>query len=78
MGEVFRFWNLRFCIYPLDHDPPHVHVIGPDAEAKFRLVDFTCIANWGFRQSAVLKIEQLLIEHQDLLWEAWDENQKKS
>jgi hypothetical protein len=77
VGEVFRVRNLRFCVFPLDHGPPHVHVLAPGAEAKFRLDDFTCIASYGFRKSAIEEIVQFSKVHQNLLWEAWYENQKK-
>jgi hypothetical protein len=34
---VIRFGGLRVAIYPNDHRPAHVHVIGPDREAVFIL-----------------------------------------
>ena len=34
---VLRFGALRVTIYPNDHRPAHVHVIGPDREAVFNL-----------------------------------------
>lgn len=37
MPTVFRAGALRFVIYPNDHRPAHVHVLGPDAEATFEL-----------------------------------------
>lgn len=77
MGEVFRVRNLRFCIFPHDHHPPHVHVIGPGAEAKFRLEDLVCVASYGFKRSAVLEIGKFLKLYQGILWEAWNENQSK-
>jgi hypothetical protein len=30
---------LRLVIYPNDHGPPHVHVLGPGRELKVRLKD---------------------------------------
>ncbi|MGZ3723543.1 MAG: DUF4160 domain-containing protein [Bdellovibrionales bacterium] len=77
MGEVFRVRKLRFCVFPLDHGPPHVHVFGPEAEAKFRLDDFSCISCRGFRWSAVQEITGFLKTHQGMLWEAWNENQTR-
>jgi hypothetical protein len=32
-----RFSGLRVALYPDDHRPAHVHVIGPAAEAVFNL-----------------------------------------
>lgn len=77
VGEVFRVRNLRFCIYPMDHYPPHVHVLAPDAEAKFRLDDFTCLACYGFPESGVREIVEFLRLNHHLLWKAWHENQRK-
>jgi hypothetical protein len=37
MPPVLRFRGLRVVIYPNDHEPAHVHVIGRDCEAKFQL-----------------------------------------
>ena len=37
MPTVLRIDGLRVVIYPNDHLPEHVHVIGPDAEAVFEL-----------------------------------------
>ena len=77
VGEIFRVRNLRVCIFPMDHCPPHVHVIGPGAEAKFRLEDFACIYCNGFKRKAIKEISEFLQEHQTMLWEAWNENQEK-
>ena len=37
MPTVLRFDGLRVVIYPNDHRPAHVHVIGADREAVFLL-----------------------------------------
>ncbi len=37
MATILRFDGWRVVIYPNDHRPPHVHVIGHDAEAVFWL-----------------------------------------
>jgi hypothetical protein len=34
---ILRIAGLRVVIYPNDHRPAHVHVIGPDGEAVFSL-----------------------------------------
>ncbi len=77
MGEVFRIRNLRFCIFPMDHGPPHVHVLTPGADARFRLDDLSLLSSYGFKMSAVREISSFLKLHQKLLWEAWNENQPK-
>lgn len=37
MPTVLRLDGLRVVIYPNDHSPAHVHVIGADCEAVFEL-----------------------------------------
>lgn len=37
MSTILRFQGYRIVIYSNDHQPPHVHVIGPDTEAIFQL-----------------------------------------
>lgn len=37
MPTILRHGNYRVVIYPNDHRPSHVHVIGPDWEAVFNL-----------------------------------------
>ena len=37
MPTVLRIGGLRVTIYPNDHPPPHVHVIGANGEAVFLL-----------------------------------------
>jgi len=37
MPTVHRFDGLRVVIYPNDHSPAHVHVMGQDVEAIFAL-----------------------------------------
>lgn len=37
MPTVHRFHGLRVVIYPNDHRPPHVHVMGKGCEAVFKL-----------------------------------------
>ena len=37
MPTLLRTGRLRVTIYPNDHPPPHVHVIGANGEAVFLL-----------------------------------------
>jgi len=73
---VLRIGNLRVVIYPNDHRPAHVHVIGADCEAVFVL---GCPAgsvrlreNYGFAQRELTSIEKILAEHIDELCPAWE------
>jgi len=64
-------------IYPNDHRPAHVHVIGRGHEAVFHL---NCSAwpveireNYGFSRREISKIETELTERADALCWAWEE-----
>jgi Domain of unknown function (DUF4160) len=74
---VLRLGALRVTIYPNDHRPAHVHVIGPDREAVF---DLHCPngpieprENYGFRSGQISKIEAALTEYLGDLCQAWEE-----
>jgi hypothetical protein len=73
---VLRTRNLSVRIYPKDHAPPHVHVVGPGAEAKFRLDTFECIFCRGFSRKALKRITLFLKERRTVLKEAWNDYQE--
>jgi hypothetical protein len=70
---LFRIWNLRVVIYPKDHSPPHVHVIAPDAEAKFDIKTLECLESYGFTEKTLKRIREYLKERKETLLEVWDE-----
>lgn len=74
MGEILRFRNIRIFIYPKDHGPPHVHAVGPEAEAKFRIDDLECFFSRGFTAKDRKEIQRILKKYQPLLKVKWDEN----
>ncbi|PYX69778.1 MAG: DUF4160 domain-containing protein [Acidobacteria bacterium] len=76
MPTVLRFEGLRVVIYPNDHRPDHVHVIGRGYEAVFNL---NCPAgpvevreNYGFSRREVTHIERVLRNHLAALCGAWE------
>jgi len=75
MGEIFRIRNLRVCIYPKDHLPAHLHVLGPGAEAKFEIEHMECFFSRGFKKSTLNEIKAILLNEKKLLMEVWNENQ---
>ncbi|HEY1780064.1 MAG TPA: DUF4160 domain-containing protein [Roseiarcus sp.] len=66
MPTVFRFDGLRVVIYPNDHRPAHVHVIGPAGEAVFNLNCPDGPPAWresfGFRSAYLSHIETELTD----------------
>lgn len=76
MPAVLRFGGLRVAVYPNDHRPAHVHVIGRGCEAVFNL---NCSAgpvrlreNYGFSQSEIKRIRRKLAMHLAALCSAWE------
>ena len=76
MPTVLRIGALRVVIYPNDHRPAHVHVIGQGHEAVFELdrplSGVTLRENYGFARRVVARIEEALVLNMELLLAAWE------
>jgi len=77
MPTVLRLDGHRVVIYPNDHRPAHVHVIGADGEAVFVL---NCPdgppelrESYGFSRKDVNRIGEVLAEHLPKLCPRWSE-----
>lgn len=75
MATVGRIGGLRVVIYPNDHRPPHVHVIGKACEAVFKL---NCPKgppelreNYGFLPKELGRIKAALENDIENLCTAW-------
>jgi hypothetical protein len=75
MATILWFDGLRVVIYPNDHEPEHVHVLGADKEAIF---DLNCAGgmpslreNYRFGRPEVKRILLELRENLELLCDAW-------
>jgi hypothetical protein len=78
MPTVLRLGSLRVVIYPNDHRPAHVHVIGQGNSAIFNL---NCPAgqlrlrvNFGFSDHQLHDVQAKLLDHIAQLCRAWEEN----
>ena len=76
MPTVLRIDGLRVVIYPNDHRPAHVHVIGADREAVFNL---HCPngppelrISFGFGQRGANGIGEALAAHLPMLCAEWN------
>jgi hypothetical protein len=69
----FKGW--RVVIYPNDHLPPHVHVIGAEEHARYELLcDLRRIrikSNIGFSLGQLKQIETYLLNHLAHLCSEW-------
>ncbi len=76
MPTVLRFDGLRVVVYPNDHRPAHVHVIGKGCEAVFNL---NCPAgpvevreNYRFSRREIKRIAGVLTQNLAQLCTAWE------
>lgn len=76
MPTVLRLDGLRVAIYPNDHRPAHVHLIGPAGEAVFILNcpdgPTTLRESYGFSGRALRTIEAALNEAVQRLCRVWE------
>jgi hypothetical protein len=77
MPTVLRFEGLRVVIYPNDHRPAHVHVIGRGYESVFnlncRVGPVELRENYGFSRRELTRIKTMLTEYLEELCRAWKE-----
>ncbi|HMB01791.1 MAG TPA: DUF4160 domain-containing protein [Spirochaetota bacterium] len=73
MPVFLRTSNLKFAIRTNDHPPAHVHVLGPDAEAKIDLKSLDIISAAGFSKKDITRIISFLKDKKDILIKAWEE-----
>jgi hypothetical protein len=76
MPTVLRIGALRVAVYPNDHRPAHVHVIGHGHEAVFTLTDpagsVALRENYGFSSRDLVRIQSALEENLEALLSAWE------
>jgi len=75
MAVVHRLGALRFVIYTLDHRPAHVHVIGPDGQARIDLGAVTgmpeVMSNVGLSNADLRRAFRETVAERVRLIEAW-------
>jgi len=76
MPTVLRIGALQVAVYPNDHRPAHVHVIGNGHEAVFALNDpigsVALRENYGFSARDLVHIQGALVENLETLLGAWE------
>ncbi|MDB5961333.1 MAG: hypothetical protein JWP59_2627 [Massilia sp.] len=77
MPTVLKIYGLRVVIYPNDHRPPHVHVMGKGCEGVFNL---RCPwgppelrENFGFSDAELNRIAESLTGDLKVLCTRWRE-----
>lgn len=75
MPTILKFQGLRVVIYPNDHRPAHVHVVGRGMEAVFQLHctkgEPELRENYRFSKSELILILKTVTECQEILCLKW-------
>ena len=72
MPTILRFEGFRFYFYSHEtNEPPHVHVDKQKNSAKFWLDSVSLARNIGYSAKDLRKIQEIIIEHKELLLEKW-------
>lgn len=76
MPTVLRIGGLRVVVYPNDHRPERVHLIGQGHEAVFELSSalqtVTLRENYGFTRRDLVRIERELLKNLTVLLSEWE------
>jgi hypothetical protein len=70
--------DLKFYIYPNDHNPPHFHVRSKNCEIdlSFSLDDGKCIGGNAKDKNAIKKIQYFHQQYKPVLQKKWNEFQE--
>jgi len=68
---VLRLEGLRVVIYPNDHPPAHVHVVGPGWIVVVNLLGPEVREVIGCNEREAGRVLRLVADHQMALLEAW-------
>jgi hypothetical protein len=71
MPTILRIDGLRVVIYPNDHPPAHVHVLGPGLAVVINLVGMELCEAIGCTEREARRILQVIAEHQETLLTEW-------
>ncbi len=76
MPTVMRIEGVRVVVYPNDHRPPHVHVLGAGKQAVFLLNapmgPPTLRGSFGFTTGELNRIASIIADNMATLFAAWE------
>lgn len=76
MPTILRIDGLRVIIYPNDHQPPHVHIMGADQEAIFNLEcadgQVSLRGSRGFSTAELNRLASILTDKLSILCMEWE------
>ena len=77
MPTILRFRNFRIMIFTDDHEPPHVHAIGPDSRASYNLLcairDITLRHSENLKPQEERALSTFIVDNVETLCRAWRE-----
>lgn len=74
MPTVLKIKGYRFFFFSLEgNEPPHIHIEHDDKVAKYWLTPVNLASSNGFRSHELSKVRLIVIEHQKLFLEKWNE-----
>lgn len=76
MPTLLRFGPYRIVIYTNDHNPAHVHILGPDRFAKVNILTLDIISSDSISSQDMKKLLEVIKRNQENLLEAWNEIRK--
>jgi hypothetical protein len=69
---IFRDGSFRFYFFSREESRMHVHVQGPDGEAKFWIEPVIALAqNYGLSEQQIRSVQTLVEGHADEIRSAW-------
>lgn len=71
MGTVMRFGKSRVVIYPNDHEPAHVHVIGPGWRVVINLLGPEIRETINCADHEARSVLREIADHTDELMKEW-------
>lgn len=77
MPVVFRWKSFKFFFFSNEGDPrepPHIHVRGNGARAKFWIKPVALAENIGFSAHELNSLIRVINENQDLIERVWHEH----
>lgn len=60
-------------VFPGDHNPPHVHIKFPGADAKINIKNQKVVKSKGFSKKAVRDLKKLVRENKKKLLDKWED-----
>lgn len=64
--------GIRIMIFPLDHEPPHVHAFGADFRVKLAIADARVLEGRGtIGPAALRRLQGWVIGHREQLGRLW-------